>query len=210
MSNKIKDKPIYKKGWFIVLIIVLMIGIIGAIPGGENEQDETQIVNSEGVNGDNQEESQKERKSISPSNVDWNTESLFTNENGNIEKAANVLNKMSQEDFEEESVVEVTISEVMKAPWKYYGNFVQLSGTVAVVQMYAPNSQEAKIIADNGDCGEVVIYDDDGICTNYFFIGDVSEIYEGDVITIVGLPVGQVEVETAMGGTVNNLVVVGK
>lgn len=222
-------KPIYKRWWAIVLGGLLLLMVIGAALSGETptERAEREIAklqdekeqSKEVIKKEKQVEKQDEKeevqeqeeKIISPSDVQWNTEDLNVIDNGNAIKAAQVLNKMESKDFEAHTALISDIQTVTKAPWKYYGQFVQIDAYVVMIQAYPPNSDVSKSLANGKECTEIVVSDEYGSnFLNFYLIGDATDFDEGEEITIIGLPCGLIEYENRLGGMTTSLVMVGR
>jgi colicin import membrane protein len=69
--GKVNKKPIYKRVWFIVLIVVLSLGIIGSLLGGDNQVQEPKSneVNNVASNDSNVKEEKNKNETVSQSNA---------------------------------------------------------------------------------------------------------------------------------------------
>lgn len=138
----------------------------------------------------------------------WNTQDVNIETNGNLLVAAEVLKGLSAEDLKKQAQ-EVKAADVMKAPWKYYGKVVKLSGHVGIAQEYPPGS-DVSMAFGGGDIGEIVLVSEDSTFIDYLNVGSTGDVNVGDSVVVYGLPVGHVEAENKLGGKTTELVIVGK
>lgn len=144
-----------------------------------------------------------------PTDVQWNTRDLDIATNGNILVAGKILAGMDDEKFQSR-ITQVFVGSVNKSPWKYYGQVIAFPGEVAVIQEYPPQSDISNWIANGGECAEIVLVTNEGVIVDALVIGSTGNINVGDYITVNGFPVGKVDAPNQLGGTTNELVVVGK
>lgn len=229
--NENEKKPIYKRVWFIVLCVVVVFAIIGAIVGDDSTTDQVATQETSSQEADTKadtettqvaevtestekettkaEPNKTESAVISPKDVEWSTE-LYINENGNVQKAVNVLSKMSQDDYNAHSAINADMATVIKKPWDYYGEFISLNGYVVVSQAYPAGSDVSKSLGFNGTVTELVITNEDETSnTSFFYFGDATDIADFSYVTVTGLPCGLQEVPNKVGGNFTHLVVVG-
>jgi flagellar motor protein MotB len=138
-------------------------------------------------------------------NPNWNTKDMYGDTNGNIELAARILNSV-EDDFSQNAEW-LPAGEVLKAPWKYYGQVVSFSGTIGLVQDYPPNHQFSKLLG--GSASQIVLSADDGTNVNYFMPFSSDGLQVGQSLIIFGFPVGLVEVDNQFGGMTTQLMMVG-
>lgn len=139
--------------------------------------------------------------------VRWNIDDLDVTTNGNILVAVNQLGLVDAGNLEQQAE-SVSPAAVMKAPWKYYGKVLKLWGEVGIIQDYPPGSEIAQMVG--GDVGEIVMLTADSTVVDSIQVGGTGDINVGDVVTIYGFVVGQVELDNQLGGMTTQLVVVSK
>ncbi len=216
MRSKINSEKINKK--IIIATICVFIGVVSASCYTPSEQtsssNNTQITKQEQTTQENTQTSTTQQsvveKTTSPKDVEWDTTNLYVNESTNLEKAVQILQSMSETDIENQTAIDIDITTASKKPWEYYGEFVNVSGYVSLIQAYPPNSDVSKNLGTDGTTTEIVILSEDGTSfADYFFIGDASDIAVDSYITVSGLPCGLLDVPNTMGGTYPYFVVVG-
>lgn len=191
----------------LILVVVLCLGLMvgcgsnAGAPAKTTEPSETSETNT--VSNDT---SDMEPKPVQKS--EWNTNDMNVGNNGNLPYALN-LAANSLDSIKQEAAGE-TPSMVFKAPFKYYGKAIKLTGLVVITQEYAPNSDVANNINSGKECGEIVFMCEDGTYVDYMQLGDTGNIAVGDTVTVYGYTPGIVNVENKMGGTTDELLIVGK
>jgi hypothetical protein len=86
-----------------------------------------------------------------------------------------------------------------RAPWKYYGKFVWITGNVKFIREFPPKNIFAEILADGGDSSQINIQCEDGTSVCCLMIGSINNITLNSNIELKGLPVGFLEVESFIG-----------
>jgi hypothetical protein len=214
-------KVISKKGWeykkigilagtALVLFIVGMAVSPSAKEGYEAGQQAAKEGNtvapaSSPMQEQNNEENQARSNVNTKPKLSWNTEDLNIETNGNVSVAIDFIKELANP---KQTVEAVTPTESFKAPWKYYGKIIKVTGLAAIVQEYPPGSDLYK--ATGGECGEIVLVTDDGTYIDYLHIGSTGKTKVGDAVVLYGTPVGQVEADNKLGGKTTELVIVGK
>jgi hypothetical protein len=150
-----------------------------------------------------------EAAKFDPLKQSWNTTELDASKNGNIAIAASVLTKYTKKKLVN-TAISPSPSQAVKSPWKYYGKVVHVSGTADFMQDYAPGSDVSNNIADGKDAAELHLVTDDATFVAIFIIGTTGNIQRGETVNIYGFPVGTIENKNTLGGTVTELVLVGK
>ncbi len=190
-------RSILKKGitykWLTpILGLFIIIGAIGYIIIPNNEVKTASIIT--------QDQDKDESEPI------WNTQDLNVETNGNIAIALRLL----RSDTAKTATVErVSAGVVFKAPWKYYGEIIELTGEVSIAQDYPPGGSISTSLG-GGEVGELVLMADDGTIIDYMHLGSTGAINVGDTVAVNGYCIGHVEVENKLGGTTTQLMVVGK
>jgi hypothetical protein len=139
---------------------------------------------------------------------EWNKEDVDATTNGNILLAVRLLGQQTAAETRQKAVKQAPAL-VIKAPWKYYGQIIKFSGAVGIATDYPPGSDVSSMF--NGDeCGEIVMYSTDGTIVDYMHSGSTGNISEGGNVVVYGYPVGRAEVPNKLGGTSEQLIVVGK
>jgi hypothetical protein len=106
----------------------------------------------------------------------------------------------------------VDIGAAAKAPFRYFGEVYQFSGSVAIIQEYAPGSPTARGVG-GGEVSEVVLFDNtlsSMVPIDYLMLGNTGNVKEGDTVTVWGYIVGLIDAKNRLGGTTSELTVVGK
>lgn len=143
--------------------------------------------------------------SISNTGPNWNMSDLNVASNGNLPIAIQIL-KSSSTSIKSDSKNPAP-DKVFKEPWTYYGKVVKISGVVAIVQDYPPDSNVSK--AMGGSASEMVLVANDGTYVDFLMMGDSGNVKTGDTVSIYGYPVGQDNVTNKLGGKTTELVIVG-
>lgn len=149
----------------------------------------------------------KAQEPVQPREPQWNTSDLDAVTNGNLMEAVRWLKTKEPSWVRSTADASVEPSLAMKAPWKYYGTPLALTGTVVIAQAYPPGSDVGQVVG--GDVSEIVMMADDGTVVDFMMIGDSGDINVGNVATVFGVVVGQVEVPNKLGGQTTQLMVVG-
>ncbi|SFU69935.1 hypothetical protein [Alicyclobacillus macrosporangiidus] len=148
-------------------------------------------------------------QTIPPSHQNtWNVNDIDVATNGNIDIAISKLKDVSASDVKKQAQA-AKPGDVMKAPWKYYGKIVKLSGQVGIAQEYAPGSDISQAFG-GGEVGELVIGTEDMTFIDYMNIGSTGDVNVGDMVTVYGYPVGQVQADNKLGGKTAELAIIGK
>ena len=127
----------------------------------------------------------------------WNTSDVNIETNGNLNLAVELLSSSDKlKDGEE-----IEPSKVYKAPWDYYGKPVKFTGYVNLVEDFPPDGNLPFR-------SEIVILTGDDTIVDILSLVPSGDIKNGDLVTIVGMPIGRAEVENAVGGSFTHLVVV--
>lgn len=174
----------------------------GSVPADTTQQQDAQQQTAQNTAPQTQEQ-KDETKSL-----EWNTEDMNVETNGNIEIAVELLKSLSAESIKKQAIT-ADPAIVMKSPWKYYGKIVKFTAEVGLAQDYPPGSDESQVLGGT-EVGELVIANDLNAIIDYLHIGSTGDIKVGDRVTVYGYPVGLGEVENKLGGTTTQLVVVGK
>jgi hypothetical protein len=209
ISNKKRGRVFLYYGTAMFMFFVM----VGATGTSSNDDIKFDDYSNDGINKDEVESKSNintaNLEEIDLESVKWNTTDLDVLTNGNLQKAIEVLNSMNDEDIKSK-ITEVASSDVNKAPWKYYGQIINFSGTAEIVYEYPPGSDFSKVLAKGGECGEIVFITDEGIIIDMLVIGSTGDIGGNDNVEINALPIGRSEVENKLGGSTIQLIVVGK
>ncbi len=223
-------KAVLKKGWEykkigVLAVVALALFVIGLVitpstkenfdvgrEAGRKAATEADSASSTAPSSFNDEDNQslheqeQENKSETNQTLEWNTKDVNVESNGNLPIAVTLLNNDSDIKSKAESVDPAA---VMKAPWKYYGKIIKFTGVVGIAQEYPPGSDISDAVGGS-EVGELVITTEDMTFIDYLHIGSTGEANVGDSVTIYGYPIGIVEVENKLGGTTQELCVIGK
>ncbi|MGE5606054.1 MAG: hypothetical protein ACM3YE_10215 [Bacteroidota bacterium] len=140
--------------------------------------------------------------------LSWNVRDLNVQTNGNLEVASKILDVISPEVLKNQSE-EPSAANVYKAPWKYYGKKLKISGEVTLVQEYPPGSAIASAFGGS-EVGELVFVTDDNTIVDYVLLGSTGNIIVGNRVNTYGYCTGHIEVENKFGGKTTQLMVIGK
>ena len=142
------------------------------------------------------------------SSASWNTSDTDATSNGNLSEAVSAISSLSSSDLRSRSE-SVSLSYIIKSPWKYYGHVISFSGQVSNIKEYPPGSQEAENIG--GPFAEMSVYNEaSGVSVDVIFMGDTGNIVQDSYVNLCALPIGMSEGQNAFGSSVDMLVVVGK
>lgn len=141
--------------------------------------------------------------STSPADREWNTADADALSNGNVAiAAAKYLRGDELPDGDG------SMSEVLKAPWNFYGKRMCFPAQVAQAEDFPPSSDVAKNLG--GSAGEIVAVTEDEEIIDMMVIGGTGSISPGKLLKMCGLVAGRTEVPNRIGGTFRHLVMVGK
>lgn len=190
-TNKSKKK---RRVWLWLLITVIVIIIVIAVASKGNPGNVTiEDIKAKGLSA-----------------VKWNTKDEDALKNGNIQLASKLLLGLDNKELEK-AKMKVSSALVLKTPWKYYGKYIDFSGTIGMIKDYQPGSDISKNIAQGKECFEVhIITDDDMVLVGFFGIGSSGKLKEGDSFELRGFPVGLIQNTNVLGGKISELVVIGK
>ncbi|MFM9329407.1 hypothetical protein [Paenibacillus mesotrionivorans] len=146
------------------------------------------------------EEAKTKEKEDKLRNPAWNKNEVDAIENGNLQRAMDMLKVIKDIPSGEQASPE----EVLKTPWNYYGKAISFTGQVGVVEDYPPGSDAGKA----GLGSDVVMETDDGTIVEFFSMVASGSIKVGQTITITGYPIGRTEVGNKIGGKFTHLIVV--
>lgn len=188
-----------RKGGLLSKIMVVLLGGVTILitvallnSGSGNAKSNTAKVDSGKVSGE-------------PS---WNTNDPDGLTNGNIMVAARLIKSNTIPEPVKKTPAE-SADEVIKAPWRYYGQTLCFEGLVAVVQDYPPGNNIAKAFG-GGEASEVVMTHADGTIVDFILAGSSVGVRTGEMITRCGMPVGRIEAPNTLGGKFTHLSLVGK
>jgi hypothetical protein len=100
------------------------------------------------------------------------------------------------------------MTQVSKAPWKYFGTPIAVTGVIGVVEDYPPNSDFSKIL-NTRESAEIVIATENDVIVDMFLKTSSGNLVEGDQVTLYGYVVGKMEVPNQAGGFFTHLIFVG-
>ncbi len=139
----------------------------------------------------------------------WNTVDINAETNGNLLVAAEVLRDQSPAEVMQAADSTVLPATAFKSPWKFYGKPLAFTGVVGIAQAYPPGSDISQIFG-GGEVAELVLVATDGsTIIDFLLLGDSGDLNVGDMVTVYGYVVGQVEVQNKMGGQTTQLMMVG-
>lgn len=145
-----------------------------------------------------------------PTAAKWNTSNMNALLNGNLSVAAKLI---TANGVPQDGAKTASPPDVAKAPWKYFGDIYKFTGVVALVQEYPPDGPESKILIGGGPLAEIVMMDPkDSTSTpiDFMFLSGTRDIQKGDTVTAYGYVTGVAEVPNRLGGTTQQLIVMGK
>ncbi|MEI7832215.1 MAG: hypothetical protein WCJ56_03320 [bacterium] len=203
------------KGVGIGVGIFIALGVIGNLAGGDKDKPQSGQATKQSTNADSTANQQTTNADVPKAaktepvskTVNWNTTDLNFVSNGNMELAIDVLNQQRQT-----RTLQLTSPDpatVMKAPWRFYGQMIEIKGTVNSVQDYPPNSELTKKFG-GGEVNELgLLCSDNETYVDALLLGTSGDIKVGDQVTVKGLPVGQVPMKITTGGEIAGLVLIG-
>ncbi len=137
--------------------------------------------------------------------LEWNTENLNINENGNLKVAVEKLKEINNIKSQAESVNPAILA---KRTWEFIGKVVEVSGTVTSVQDYPPKHDISNAFGTDTSC-EIVFMSDDLLFFVFFGNSSSGNKTTGDAVTVYGYPAGIIEAKNRMGGKTEHIVIVG-
>ncbi|ARU61785.1 hypothetical protein CBW65_12670 [Tumebacillus avium] len=140
-----------------------------------------------------------------PAAVEWNKKEIDVVDNGNIPVAVDVLKGAG--DIKAQATTPAA-GEVFKAPWNHYGKVVKLTGAVAIVQEYPPESDIAAAL-ESDSVSEMVLIAEDGTLIDFIASTSSGDVQVGSTVAVYGYPVGHVTVDNKLGGQTEQLAIVG-
>ena len=175
--------------------------------GGSNRSASTNTSSSSANSSAQSSAQQQKETKESSAEIKWNTSEVDAQKNGNFTPAVKVLNKTDDMNAVAE---DVDAAAVMQKPWEYYGKVIRVTGTVAVVANYPPDSKRAKQMGSpsKGASDVVVMVGHDTIVE--FFLQGTTDLQKNAQATLMGYPIGRTQVENKVGGKFTHLIVVGK
>lgn len=191
--------------WFGIIIGVLFfIGLLSAIFGDKKPNNKTSenLELSQAATLVTPEEAVAKTKEAEV--IEWNIKEPDVLKNGNIKLAVEQIKSGSY--VSKGSLADA--ANVLKAPWKYYGQTLCFNGIVGLAQDQPPGSNISKGLG-GGETSEVVLETADGAIVDLFALQSSGKLNAEDSTTVCGLPVGRAEVPNAVGGNFTHLIVVG-
>ena len=135
----------------------------------------------------------------------WNTTDPDAFENGNIFIAVELL--VNQKiTIDEAEYIDPAL--LIKAPWKYYGKYITVFGTVAVIEDY-PTGSDISASLQCKDVSDIVIITEDSTIVEVFLRSSSGNLKADDDVKFYGYVVGRTEVENKLGGKYTHLIMVG-
>jgi hypothetical protein len=139
----------------------------------------------------------------------WNTTDMDVATNGNLAVATSLIRSNG---VARAGAKTVDIGTAAKAPFRYFGDVYQFSGTIGLIQEYAPGSAASQAFG-GGVVSEVVLVDSTGrssVPIDYVMLASTGNVKEGDQVIIWGHIVGMIDATNRLGGKTTELAVIGK
>jgi hypothetical protein len=141
--------------------------------------------------------------------IKWNTKDTDALANGNFQKAVKFYDSLTDADVPSIEWIVDDISQVNNAPWRYYGQMIELEGEIYEMIVYPPGSYESNLFADGEELSEFHIYYEEKDLWVILSVKGRVDAIEGDWIHAVASPVGYIYGINAFGGEVANLLLYG-
>lgn len=136
----------------------------------------------------------------------WNVETTDTSQDHtNARKAASLVVKYPNH-IHEAPANWIDPAVAMKKPWDYYGQVVNLTGTIYSIEQLPPGNPAFKFFG--GDCYEAMLATDD-VAISMIIVGDSSNVSEHTPINVKGYIFGHAALVNKMGGSSKGLAFVG-
>ncbi len=212
-------RVVFKKGWEYnkiwtlagVALVLLVVGIVASPSAKEGYEAGRQAATGGPVipvSSPQKQTTQKPQGENTKNQPSWNTKDLNIETNGNMRIALNCLQSLDPSEIKL-NAENISPASALKTPWKYYGKILKVSGTVGYAQEYPPGSDISEAFG-GGEVGELSILTDDMTPISFMQIGSTGDINVNDYVVVYGYPVGLVELENSLGGTITQLAIVGK
>lgn len=137
--------------------------------------------------------------------LEWNRQEHDIRKNGNLAVAVQILLRNPDCKTAAESPAPSTVTS--KLP-EFYGRLIKLSGRVYAVKTYSADGDQGKAFGGK-ECLEVILVCPDKTVVDMFCSVPNPNVKVGGSVTVYGYPAGTLEVRTATGGAVTQLVLVG-
>ena len=140
----------------------------------------------------------------------WNTATADTeSDNFNWEKATDLVKKYP--DYIHNSRgYKARASEVLKAPWEYYGKVLRFSGFIYSIQQLPPENSVAQFF--DGNCYHAMLVVNDhrvGVPISAYIVGRAEGVAEDSVVSVKGYVFGQSRLMNSAGNVSIGLAFVG-
>ncbi|MHB1417051.1 MAG: hypothetical protein ACYC1C_17525 [Chloroflexota bacterium] len=138
----------------------------------------------------------------------WDERDASALTNGNLAIAGGLLSGQTEDDLRKQARA-YTMAEIAKAPWKYYGQVVKVSGTVSSATDQPRGCQLARL-AGVDQIGDVVILGEGSALVRYLNVGSIGEANPGAKVAVYGYPVGLSGVEDQYGTKMTVTTLIGR
>ncbi len=140
----------------------------------------------------------------------WNTATADTEgDNFNWEKATDLVKKYP--DYIHNSRgYKARATEVLKAPWEYYGKVLRFSGFIYSIQQLPPDNSVAQFF--DGNCYHAMVVVNDhrvGVPISAYIVGRSEGVAEDSVVSVKGYVFGQSRLMNSAGNVSIGLAFVG-
>ena len=184
-----------------MIAIMLAAGVVSGCGGSGN----TGNTSSSSTQSSSQAKTKQAAEKPEAKKATWNTSEVDAAKNANLQVAIEELKK--NPDIASKAT-DIDAAAVIKTPWEYYGKVVRVTGTVGVIEPQPPTGDIGKLFG--GDVYDVVVtVGADETIVEGFMMGK-TKLNVGDQATLVGYPIGRMEVPNKIGGKFTHLVIVGK
>lgn len=141
--------------------------------------------------------------------VEWEITDTDFFTNGNYDRAYNIFKYLTDADVQYITWITDDIGRVNRSAWNYYGQMMEINGTIISINMYPPGSEVSDLMAEGGELSEFQLYYEDyNVWASVLVRGSV-DVSEGEKLIAVGMPVGYYSGANMFGGEVTNLVFCG-
>lgn len=190
-----------KKVLILLFIFVMSLSILGCGSDTPKETSSSSTTTSSTTTSSTTEKNSTEKNSTDE--IKWNKTVLDATKNGNMPIAV----KLVVEDNNLSAKAEdANPADVMRRPFDYYGKVIAFTGEAYYLQDYPPESDFGK--AFGGNVCEVVMMSGETI-VDVIGQGTTTGIEKGQIVTLYGYPVGVTNVPNKVGGSFDQLIVIG-
>ncbi len=138
----------------------------------------------------------------------WNTKTTNVDEDShNWEKAVGLVYRYPDY-IHNASDNWIDVADALKSPWKYYGQVVNLSGSIYSIEEFPPGSDIVQLFPEG--CYHAMLNTGHGTqSTALYIVGSAGNVYDDAMVTVKGYIFGHSNLITGLGGKAKGLSFIG-